>query len=267
MAFDLKDYIEVNVRVDKFWKMYPNGRIATEIISFENGVIVMKASIYKKAEAELPDATGHAYEKEDSTFINKTSAVENCETSAVGRALGVMGFEIKKAIALKEEVANAIHQQEQDKKSVLKPTQIQPSGNDFDWSKLDLNKVPKWELSADKKPITPPIIKRLFAIQRNYGISADDYKMLCVRVSNKEHNSQWTYGDIKKIEEELNRVHDENNKEAEKIIDEPEEFANIEDATTDEMEELLQEKFPGIKETPQSEAHNRIQKAVGKVAI
>ena len=46
--------------------------------------------------SEVPASTGYAYEKEGSSFINKTSALENCETSAVGRALAILGFEIKK---------------------------------------------------------------------------------------------------------------------------------------------------------------------------
>jgi hypothetical protein len=112
MSFDISNYVEVNVRVDKFWKDYPDGAIRTEIISFANGVIVMKADVFKIAENRNPDATGHAYEKENSTQVNKTSAVENCETSAVGRALGIMGYEIKKSIASKEEVARAIKQQD-----------------------------------------------------------------------------------------------------------------------------------------------------------
>jgi phage recombination protein Bet len=121
-------------------------------------------------------------------------------------------------------------------------TETETENNDFDWSKLDLNAKPKVKLSADKKPITPPIIKRLFAIQKKYGISADDYKMLCMRVTKKEHSSQWTYGDIKKIEEELNKVHDENNKEVEDTIDgqttdfNDKEFDDIEEATTEELE-------------------------------
>ena len=128
--FDLGNYVEVNVRVEKFWELYPNGRIATEIISFKDGVIVMKASVYKAAENETPDATGHAYEKENSTFINKTSAVENCETSAIGRALGVMGFEIKKSIASREEVANAVLQQKVETDVELKKRLVKKHNGD-----------------------------------------------------------------------------------------------------------------------------------------
>ena len=64
-------------------------------------------------------ATGTAYEKENSTFINKTSYIENCETSAVGRALGMAGFGIDTSVASAEEVANAIENQKEDKKVIL----------------------------------------------------------------------------------------------------------------------------------------------------
>lgn len=118
----LRDYVEVNVRVEKFWEKYPNGRIQTELVSWENGVIVMKANVYKDINDQIPSANGFAYEKEGSTFINKTSALENCETSAVGRALALLGFEIKKSIASKEEVENAKLQQREDPQ--ITPEQI-----------------------------------------------------------------------------------------------------------------------------------------------
>ena len=111
----LDGYVEVNVRIDQFWEKYPDGRISTTLLKWEDGVVMMRADIYKHLEDERPAATGHAYEKEGSTYINKTSAVENCETSAVGRALGIMGFEIKKAVASREEVQNAQAQQREDR--------------------------------------------------------------------------------------------------------------------------------------------------------
>ena len=113
----LKDYIEVNERVQEFWVKHPNGRIATEIVSWNDGVVIMRASVYKDLSDTLPSAIGHAYEKENSTFINKTSALENCETSCVGRALGLLGLSIKRSIASKEEVANAISQQQEQPKA------------------------------------------------------------------------------------------------------------------------------------------------------
>lgn len=108
----LKDYITVNERILKFYERYPDGRIITEIKSWSEGRIVMQATIYRDHETENPLAIGHAYEQEGSTYINKTSVLENCETSAVGRALALAGFEIKKSIASKEEVEAASAKQE-----------------------------------------------------------------------------------------------------------------------------------------------------------
>lgn len=118
-----KDYVEVNQRIKAFRKLYPEGTIETEMISNENGVCVFKAKVgYTKTYMDeekgiLADiytllGTGTAYEKENSTFINKTSYIENCETSAVGRALGMAGFGIDVSVASAEEVSNAINNQE-----------------------------------------------------------------------------------------------------------------------------------------------------------
>lgn len=104
-----KDYAEVNQRIKAFRMVYPQGSIPTEIVSIDNGVVIMKASVLTDDGRLL--ATGTAYEKEDSNFINKTSYIENCETSAVGRALGMAGFGIDVSIASAEEVQNAMANQ------------------------------------------------------------------------------------------------------------------------------------------------------------
>ena len=114
MGYDVSDYVQVNERIEKFYEKYPEGSIQTEIQSIVDGVVIFKAYAYRDREDTRP-ATGHAYEKENSSFINKTSYIENCETSAVGRALAMLGFEIKKSIASKEEVENAKLQQQPTK--------------------------------------------------------------------------------------------------------------------------------------------------------
>ena len=107
-----KEYAEVNQRIKAFRMIYPQGVIETEMLSNENGVCVFKATIGYRENGELYKlATGTAYEKEDSSFINKTSYIENCETSAVGRALGMAGFGIDVSVASAEEVQNAINNQ------------------------------------------------------------------------------------------------------------------------------------------------------------
>lgn len=100
-----KDYVQVNQRVIAFRKLFPEGMIETEIVKLEDGVCVIKAMVYDGSHLM---ATGHAYEKEGSTFINKTSYIENAETSAVGRALGFLGIGIDESIASAEEVETAI---------------------------------------------------------------------------------------------------------------------------------------------------------------
>ena len=110
-AIDIKgkDYSEVNQRIKAFRMVYPQGTIQTQMISNENGVCIFQARVYDDFNRLL--GTGTAYEKEDSSFINKTSYIENCETSAVGRALVMCGFGIDVSVASAEEVQNAIQNQ------------------------------------------------------------------------------------------------------------------------------------------------------------
>lgn len=105
VAIKGKDYVTVSERVKAFRSICPSGRIETEMVLFEAGRVVFKASVF------IDDyllATGYSEEKEGSTMINKTSFVENCETSAVGRALGFAGIGIDASMASAEEVATAI---------------------------------------------------------------------------------------------------------------------------------------------------------------
>ena len=104
-----KEYAEVNQRIKAFRMVYPNGSITTDIVSLENGIVTIKATVANEEGAVI--ATGYAQEKEMSSYINKTSYIENCETSAVGRALGFCGFGIDVSVASYEEVANAIANQ------------------------------------------------------------------------------------------------------------------------------------------------------------
>lgn len=104
-----KAYSEVAQRIKVFRMVYPQGSIATHIESLENGVVVMSCEVKDENGNLLGKA--YAYEKEDSSFINKTSFIENCCTSATGRALGYAGFGIDTSVASAEEVANAINNQ------------------------------------------------------------------------------------------------------------------------------------------------------------
>lgn len=113
-----KEYAEVNQRITAFRKIYPTGFITPEIVrlddDFKTGICVMRATVgYYDNGDKIILASGTAYEKSDSSYINKTSYIENCETSAVGRALGNAGFGIDTSVASYEEVQNAINNQGQ----------------------------------------------------------------------------------------------------------------------------------------------------------
>jgi hypothetical protein len=103
-------------------------------------------------------------EKEGSTFINKTSHIENCETSAVGRALAMMGFEIKKSVASREEVANAKLNQDNgpDKKTTELLNLAAKKGFTIGQVKVKiLNEFKKKELSQLTKTEYDKVIKDL----------------------------------------------------------------------------------------------------------
>lgn len=109
-----KEYATVSERINAFRTLCPNGTIETDIMSHTadldgSMVVIMKATV--KDEDGFTLSTGHAYEKESSSYINKTSYIENCETSAIGRALGSLGLGIEAGLASAEEMANAINQQ------------------------------------------------------------------------------------------------------------------------------------------------------------
>lgn len=110
---ETKNYCPVNGRVDAFRSLYPQGFISTEIVSMDKGIVFMKASCgyYENGQA-IVLGTGLAYEKESNGQINATSYIENCETSAVGRALGMAGFGIETSMASAEEMEGAFQAQD-----------------------------------------------------------------------------------------------------------------------------------------------------------
>lgn len=109
-----KDYAEVNQRIKAFRMVYPDGFIKSDILPAQEGICLMKAYVgfFDEDHEAYILGTGHAYEEKDSNFINKTSYIENCETSAVGRALGMAGFGIDTSVRSAEEMKNAELQQE-----------------------------------------------------------------------------------------------------------------------------------------------------------
>ena len=134
--FNLADYETVEVRLEKFIKDYPDFRIATELEVVERDRYIVKAYLFKTASDSLSWATGYAEEKITDRGVNSTSALENCETSAIGRALANAGYapkgkrpsreEMSKVVALKP-VKPAV----QDLVQAIKAADKEPAEQDY----------------------------------------------------------------------------------------------------------------------------------------
>jgi hypothetical protein len=102
--FNLEDYETVEVRLEKFIKDFPDFRVETELVSFQNDRYIVKAWLYRTYADSVPFSSGLAEESVSSRGVNATSALENCETSAIGRALANAGYATKGKRPSKEEM-------------------------------------------------------------------------------------------------------------------------------------------------------------------
>lgn len=103
--FNLEDYETVEERLVKYWKEHPDGRIYTEIVEHTLQRFIVKASIYRTEVDGHPWTTGFAEETVSTRGVNSTSALENCETSAIGRALANAGYASKGKRPSREEMS------------------------------------------------------------------------------------------------------------------------------------------------------------------
>jgi len=106
--FNLADYETVEVRLEKFIKDYPDFRISTELEVVEKDRYVVKAYLYKTYDSSTAWVTGLAEEKVSDRGVNATSALENCETSAIGRALANAGYASKGKRPSREEMSKVV---------------------------------------------------------------------------------------------------------------------------------------------------------------
>ena len=173
MDINGKYYVLVNERIKAFRMLYPEGFITTELVSNVDGVCIMRARVgYYEGGSTVILGTGTAYEKETSSYINKTSYIENCETSAVGRALGMLGLGIDMSVASAEGVQNAVSNQ------------------------------PKQEAPKEEKKIEPPkadplLLKEITMLAQKAQVKMEDV-LRVGRVSKLEDLSAKCAAEIKK---------------------------------------------------------------------
>jgi hypothetical protein len=125
--FNLADYETVEVRLEKFIKDYPDFRIATELEVCEKDRYIVKAYLFKDAQQSTALSTGLAEEKVTDRGVNQTSALENCETSAIGRALANAGYAAKGKRPSREEMSKVVATK------VVKPAvaDVKPDDQDY----------------------------------------------------------------------------------------------------------------------------------------
>jgi hypothetical protein len=128
--FNLSDYETVESRLIKFWKAYPDGQIHTEIFEASEHRFIVIARLYRTEADPKPWTTGMAYETIAARGVNATSALENCETSAIGRALANAGFASSGKRASREEMEK-VARQSNDAQLVKLEASIAPNN---DWT-------------------------------------------------------------------------------------------------------------------------------------
>jgi len=142
MGFDLSNYEPVEKRIDRFYQEYKNGRIVTELVAHSDQMFIVKAFAYRDAADERPASTGFAEERVGSNPVNRQSALENCETSAIGRCLANLNFAPKGARPSLEEMTKT------DRVSdAPAPTQ------EYSWSNVKISNGPAARADASEKQI------------------------------------------------------------------------------------------------------------------
>jgi hypothetical protein len=136
--FNLDDYETVEERLVKFWKEHPDGRIDTKLVEASATRFIVQAYIYRTEADQHPWASGLAEETVSGRGVNATSALENCETSALGRALASAGYATKGKRPSREEMAK-VQEQSKVKASIdeVKAKMAQTSGEYIPVAKAD----------------------------------------------------------------------------------------------------------------------------------
>jgi hypothetical protein len=122
MAFDLSNYETVESRLARFWEAHPNGRVRTQMLNYTGDACVFYAELYADKDDKDPVATGWAEEIKTDRGVNATSFVENCETSAIGRACANFVFATQGKRPSREEMQKVERQGGSPKPAVHTPT-------------------------------------------------------------------------------------------------------------------------------------------------
>lgn len=175
--YNPNDYVTVQQRIDKFWEEHPNGAIQTEVVGYATdlGSVIVRAMVYRDLADAKPCATGLAQEHHNGTgarTANTTHWVENCETSAIGRALANMSYETSLSRPSREEMAKM------DRYDVPQVTHYDPSPVPPMPAAPPVDRVSTYQRAREEMSTgngaTPNQNKAIYAIIAKLGWDKDD---------------------------------------------------------------------------------------------
>lgn len=191
--FNLDEYETVEERLIKYWKDNPNGRLFTEVIEITASRFIVRAFVYRNHDDPQPWATGLAEETVQGRGVNSTSALENCETSAIGRALANAGYATKGKRASREEMSKvAAKNVAQSAIEEAKAKMAETAGVYIPV----VNEADPWTLKATEPPATVDeavnIVKEIIGGQTERDIpNCKCGKPMSWRTGNGKNNKPW----------------------------------------------------------------------------
>jgi hypothetical protein len=169
MGFNLDDYEPVEVRLEKFWKEHQDGRIETELLEASKDRFIVLARIYRTEVDAKAWTTGIAEETVAARGVNQTSALENCETSAIGRALANAGYATKGKRPSQQEMQKVVKgNQEQPKPTYGAPgsrsAAVVNALRNADWTapKLEDPTPVAWTVDEVAQSLNAEVVKEVF---------------------------------------------------------------------------------------------------------
>ena len=185
MAFNLEDYETVEERLIKFWKEHPDGRIETELLEATPTRFIVHARIYRTEADPRYWTSGLAFEHISDRGVNSTSALENCETSAIGRALSCAGYATRGKRPSREEMSK-----------VVQPNKFEKKVENFTREKVPVEK-PSDPWTIEQKEMPLPVADAVAAINDNVvpeevPMCKQHNKPMMPRTGNK-HGKAWKH--------------------------------------------------------------------------
>jgi hypothetical protein len=159
MRFNLDNYETVEQRLAKFWEQCPNGRVLTEMVHYDENRVVFRAALYRDMNDAVPVSTGFAEELRDASPVNRTSHVENCETSSIGRACSNWTLSAKASPRPSREEMSKVARQQETKPQV---------GPDM---------LTKFREACTKKNINPDEVAKQAGVDLGSLVDADHAKL------------------------------------------------------------------------------------------